>query len=74
MKKFIKDYWFSLCCFLLALGILLFICIYWFIEGLSDDFITSLLFINCLSPIILLIIIGGLSMPRKEKGNEIYKN
>jgi len=70
MKKFIKDYWFSISCFLLALGILLFIFIYLFVEGLSDDFITSLLFINCLSPIILLITIGGLSMPRKENKDE----
>lgn len=68
--KWIKDYLFSIFMFAVAIAITLFVLIGYFEFASDDDFIYALLIINCLSPVILMIFIGVICLPRKEKDNE----
>lgn len=67
MKKFIKDWWFSIMMFMVAIAITLWVTIGCFVFASDDDFIYSLLMINCSSPILLVITIGVANMPKKEE-------
>ena len=67
MKKFIKNWWFSIIMFMVAIALTLWVIIGYFVYANDDDFIYSLLMINCLSPIILVIVIGVANMPKKEE-------
>ena len=69
MKKWFKNWWFSILCFAVALGISIFVFIGNILLVSDDDFIYALLVINCLSPVLLLIIIGVANQPKKEKKN-----
>ena len=61
-----KKWWFSILCYATAVGLTLFVVLGFFFFGNNDDFIYSLLMINCLSPVLLLIIIGVANQPKKE--------
>lgn len=67
MKNWIKKWWFSILMFLFAVGITLWVVIGYFIFASDDDFIYTLLIINCISPVLLLIIIGVANMPKGDK-------
>ena len=67
MKKFIKNWWFSIIMFMLAIAITLWVIIGYFVCADDDGFIYSLLMTNCLSPILLVIVIGVANMPKKEE-------
>lgn len=67
MKKWIKNWWFSILCFTIAVGLTIFVFIGNILFASDDDFIYALLMINCLSPVLLLIIIGVANQPKKEK-------
>lgn len=69
MKKFIKNWWFSIMMFMVAIAITLWVTIGHFAFASDDDFIYSLLMINCLSPILLIITIGVANAPKKEIEN-----
>lgn len=66
MKKWLKNWWFSILMFAFAIAITLFVVYGCIFMANDDDFIYSLLIINCMSPILLLIIIGVASKPEKE--------
>ena len=65
MKKLIKNYLFSIFMFAVAIAITLFESIGCFVFASDDDFVYSLLIINCLSPVILMIFIGVICLPKK---------
>lgn len=67
MKKFIKNWWFSIIMFTFAIALTLWVLVGSFVFATDDDFIYSLLMINCLSPIILTFVIGVANIPKKEK-------
>lgn len=67
MKKWIKNWWFSILMFVCAIGITLWVVIGYFILASDDDFIYTLLIINSISPVLLLIIIGVANMPKGEQ-------
>ena len=66
MKKWFKDWWFSILMFVFATAITLFVVFGYFFMGNDDSFICSLLIINCTSPILLLFIIGAVNQPKKD--------
>ena len=67
MKKWIKNWWFSILCFIIAIGLSIFVFIGNILFVSDDDFIDTLLIIDSLSPSLLLIIIGVACQPKKEK-------
>ena len=67
MKKWLKNWWFSISMFLFAVGLTLYVVIGCFIFANDDDFIYTLLIINSISPVLLLITVGAANLPRKEK-------
>lgn len=70
MKKWIKDWWFSILCFATAVGLSIFVIVGHIFLASDDDFIYALLMINCLSPVLLLLIIGTAAQPKKEKKDD----
>ena len=66
MKKWLKNWWFSILMFAFAIAITLYVAIGYFLIWEDDIFIYSLLMINCISPVLLILIIGIANMPRKE--------
>ena len=67
MKKWLKKWWFSILMFICAIVITLWVVIGYFVFANDDDFIYTLLIINSISPVLLLITIGGANMPRGDK-------
>lgn len=67
MKEWIKNYWFSLLCFGIALFICLFICIGMIFWSNDDDYIHFLLTISSMSTPLLLCIVAVANLPRKGK-------
>lgn len=70
IKKFIKDWWFSILMYVCALAICIYVVIGSFLWFWDDDYAFVLLEINTLSPVLLLIIIGVANQPRKENKDE----
>jgi len=66
MKKFIRNWWFSIAMWLVALFITIWVIVGYFVYANDDDFIYSLLMINTLGPILMCITIGVANQPRKE--------
>lgn len=69
MKKWFKNWWFSIAMFLFAMGLTLYIIISSAIED-YDGFILTLLLISAFTPILIFLLLGLASIPRKEKENE----
>ena len=67
MKKWLKNWWFSILMYLFALAISLWVVIGCFIFADDDVFIYTLLIINASSPVLLLIIIGVANQPKEVK-------
>ena len=66
MKEWLKNWWFSILMFIFSITIALYVAIGYFLIGNDDAFIYSLLMINCISPVLLILIIGIANLPRKE--------
>lgn len=70
MKKFIKNWWFSITMFSLAIALFIYVIVLSFTFDDIEFYIIKLLFISALTPFILLFILGIANMPRKEKNDE----
>ena len=69
MKKWFKNWWFSIAMFLFAIGLTIYIIISSAIED-YDDFILTLLLISAFTPVLIFLLLGLTNIPRKEKENE----
>ena len=69
MKKWLKKWWFSILMFIFAIALTLYITVGTFTLASDDDFVYTMLLVNSLSPVLILLMIGVLSMPRKEMKN-----
>lgn len=66
MKKWLKDWWFSILMYVFAIAIMLFVVLGHIFLPDYDDYFSSLLIINSVTPVLLLFIIGEASKPKKE--------
>lgn len=70
MKKWLKNWWFSILMFACAVAITLWVVIGCFNFTSDDEFVYTLLVINSISPVLLLIIIGSANAPKGDKGEK----
>lgn len=70
MKKWLKKWWFSILMFVIAIALTLYIIIGTFTLINDDDFVYTMLLVSSSSPVLILLLIGVLGMPRKEKNDE----
>lgn len=71
MRKFIKNWWFTVLCYAIALSIFAFVIAGIILINYNDidyfyTFVLRLLIINSCSPIILLVILGESTAPQKQ--------
>lgn len=69
MRKWLKNWWFSIAMFLFALGLTIYIIICSVVED-YDYFILVLLLISAFTPILIFLLLGIANMPRKEKKDD----
>lgn len=70
MKKWLKKWWFSILMFVFAIALTLYITVGTFTLASDDDFVYTMLLVSSSSPVLILLLIGVLGMPRKEKTDE----
>lgn len=63
MKKWLKNWLFSILCYIIAIGLLIYIIVVMWID--YEVFFKTTQLISSLSPILLLIIIGIANQPKK---------
>jgi len=63
-----KKWWFSIFCWIVAVSITIFSVVMLFVD--EEQFYMSTQMFSVLSPALLLIIIGSINKPRKEKDND----
>lgn len=69
MKRFIKKWWFSISMWLFAITILVYVII---ATNLFDEDLLfyTLILLSCVTPVMLMTVIGFAAMPEKENKNE----
>lgn len=66
MKKWIKKWWFSIAVWFFAITILVYVIIA--INLFDEDLLLyTLILLSCVTPVMLLTLIGFVEMPRKEE-------
>ena len=70
MKKWLKKWWFYILMFVFAIALTLYITVGTFTLASDDDFVYTMLLVSSSSPVLILLLIGVLGMPRKEMKND----
>ena len=67
MRKWLKNWWFSIFCWICALIMSIWVVIGFFTKFDSDDYIITLLVLDSLSPILMAIAIGCVNQPGSDE-------